>query len=395
MPFLRPATFCLLGIVFFTASMYAVAAPTFSPEEAGKHLPATIGEFKATSPVTPFDPVSEEKFGDFNIISASTRSYRSKSGENFFVALVVTRSDSSAYSLLTNMGCVGDGVGEREALPGLENRSCLTRARAFFAKGRVYVNVDTRKGEPISPGALKDLSQLLSEPLDRSEEDIPALVKHLPDWQNFEHRISYLVNPITLKRVLNYHPVLDAISIEGSAETVIGNYDGQRLVIVEFNTPQIATTNDQDIVAKINELKASIPPVGLPLPPAYRRVGNYAVFVFDAPNEQAANQLIDQVKYQQVVQWLGENPFAYEAATREFTETTLGVFVSVVKTSGLAIAACLAVGGLFGALLFRSRRAQQRAAEAYTDAGAMLRLNLDEMTPESDPARPLGSGNPQ
>ena len=129
------------------------------------------------------------------------------------------------------------------------------------------------------------------------------------------------------------------------------------------------------------------------MPSAYRRVGNYAVFVFDAPSEQAANQLIDQVKYQQVVQWLGENPFSYEQATREFTETTLGVFVSVVKASGLALVTCLAVGGFFGTLLFRVRRSQQRAREAYADSDAMLRLNLDELTPESDPARLLGRGN--
>ena len=95
----------------------------------------------------------------------------------------------------------------------------------------------------------------------------------------------------------------------------------------------------------------------------------------------------------QIVQWLGENPFAYEQATREFTETTLGVFVAVVKASGLALVGCLAVGGFFGALLFSLRRAQQRAKEAYSDSDAMLRLNLDELTPESDPARVLGRGN--
>ena len=129
------------------------------------------------------------------------------------------------------------------------------------------------------------------------------------------------------------------------------------------------------------------------MPTAYRRVGNYAVFVFDAPNPEAANRLIDQVKYQQVVQWLGHNPFAYEQATREFTETTLGVLVAVVKASGLALVACLAAGGFFGALLFRFRRAQQRAREAYADSDAMLRLNLDELTPENDPGRLLGRGN--
>jgi hypothetical protein len=121
-------------------------------------------------------------------------------------------------------------------------------------------------------------------------------------------------------------------------------------------------------------------------------VGNYAVFVFDAPSEPVGNELIDQVKYQQVVQWLGDNPYAYEEATREFTETTLGVFVSVVKASGLALVTCFAVGGFFGALLFSRRRARQRNVEAYTDAGGMLRLNLDEMTPEIDPARLIGPG---
>ena len=119
---------------------------------------------------------------------------------------------------------------------------------------------------------------------------------------------------------------------------------------------------------------------------------NYAVFVFDAPTPEAANQLTDQVKYQQVVQWLGNDPYVYERATREFTETTLGVFVSVVKASGLALVTCLAVGGFFGALLFSRRRSRQRNVEAYTDAGGMLRLNLDEMTPEIDPARLIGPG---
>ena len=128
------------------------------------------------------------------------------------------------------------------------------------------------------------------------------------------------------------------------------------------------------------------------MPTAYRRVGNYSVFVFGAPNQEAANNLIGQVKYEQMVQWLGKNPYRYERALREFSETTLGVFVNVVKGSGLALVSCLAVGGLIGGLMFIRRRAQQRDAEAYSDAGAMLRLNLDDLTPEIDSARLLGRG---
>lgn len=393
MPFWRAARPVFLGLILLLASTSVLAGPAFPPDEAGKHLPAVLGEFKATSSAVNFEEISEDKIRSFTPISAAIRSYRSKNGEILFVALVVTRSDSIAYSLLTNSGCPG-GIGAQDAtLPGLETKSCVFPARVKFAKGPVYVEVEIKKGHPLAPDALENLARLLAETLDKGEGDIPALVKHLPDWQNVQHRILYAVSLDTLKKALDNQTVLDVVSFEGGAAAVVAQYEAGSLAIVEFNTPQIATTNDHNIAAKINELRAAIPPLGKSAPSAYRRIGNYAVFVFDAPSPEVANQLIDQVKYQQVVQWLGENPFSYEKATREFTETTLGVFVSVVKASGLALVGCLTVGGFLGTLLFSLRRAQQRAREAYADSDAMLRLNLDELTPESNPARLLGRGH--
>jgi hypothetical protein len=152
---------------------------------------------------------------------------------------------------------------------------------------------------------------------------------------------------------------------------------------VEFNTPQLAAENDQLISTRIQQLWE----LGQPAPTAYRRVGNYLVFVFGTPDEQTAKQLIDQVKYEQVVQWLGENPNILKEAERRYVETTLGVFLTVIKTSGVAAVACLAVGGLFGALLFARRRAQQKAGEVFSDAGGMVRLNIDELTAETNPSR--------
>ena len=159
-------------------------------------------------------------------------------------------------------------------------------------------------------------------------------------------------------------------------------------MIVEFNTPQLAGDNDRRIIEKIHELWNQ----GQPAPTAYRRVGNYSVFVFNAPNDQTANQLIDQVKYEQVVQWLGDNPNWLKDAQRRYTETTLGVFVSVVKASGVAAVLCFGIGGFFGALLFARRRAQQKRAEAYSDAGGMMRLNLDEIAAETNTGKLIGSG---
>src|SRR4029434_9231594 len=101
------------------------------------------------------------------------------------------------------------------------------------------------------------------------------------------------------------------------------------------------------------------------------------------------NALIDQVKYEQVVQWLGDDPHLYQRLQRYFTQTSAGVFVAVLKSSGLSLLFCLAAGALIGTMMFRHRRAQRAAA--YSDAGGSVRLNLDELTGPVN-KRPVISG---
>lgn len=206
------------------------------------------------------------------------------------------------------------------------------------------------------------------------DEDIPILVKHLPNWESVQQQAKYVVNLDDLKRAVPNQPVFDAVSFEGGTEAVTASYGQSQLAIVEFSTPQFSVDNDQRIAAKIQELKAQ----SQPAPTAYRRVGNYSVFVFNGKDEASANQLIDQVQYQKTVQWLGEDPHLYQKLQRYFTETSAGVLVAVLKSSGLSLIACLALGGLLGFLLFRQRRAQ--SAAAYSDAGGSVRLNLDQLT---------------
>jgi hypothetical protein len=171
-------------------------------------------------------------------------------------------------------------------------------------------------------------------------------------------------------------PVLSAVRGDGNADAAFAKIGSSKVLLVEFHTPQLATENDQRIIARIQELWR----LGQRAPTAYRRVGNYAVFVFDAPDEQTAKQLIDQVKYEQVVSWLGENPNILREAQERYVDTTLGVLVTVLKASGYALVGCLGIGGLIGGLLFTYRRSQQKEVSAYSDAGGMLRLNLDELT---------------
>lgn len=372
---LRPVVLLLAVFAFATAA-------EMTTKEAGNRLTDKIGDFRATSPVAVSDLLPGEQLSFYSAVSPGKRKYESSKGDVVSATLFVTTSEASAYALLTKMGCsvVSSSDG---AVTELGTKQCVSPAKLQFARGVVFMQLENEEGA--NADVLEDFARAIAPTLDAGEGKIPVLVKHLPGWPNVENKIFYAVTQPGLKEIVTNQPILDEVNFTGGAEAVVENYGTQRLMLIEFNTASLATDNDVRIKAKLSELRAQ----GQPAPTTYRRVGNYAVFVFDGTDEQTANLLVDQVKYQQVVQWLGHNPFSHEQATREFTETTLGVFVSVVKASGLALAATLAVGGFFGAMLFRFRRSQQRAREAYADSDAMLRLNIDELTPETDPARLL------
>lgn len=385
---------CPALVFLFLLSIVAVSAQDFPTNPAAKLLPNQLGDFRAVGPVKSIEKIKIDRTDERNgVTSWAGRSYISPDGSRFSALLMSTGSDSGAYAVLSESRrrseSSGNEGGTGNAEVGTAGYSLWDGSynNLSFFKGRVFANVK-EEGKSTGTKQLADFARTLAETLDRGEGEIPVLVKHLPNWEEARRLALYVVSVETLRDQFGAQSVFSAVDFVGGAEAVAAQYGNSELIIVEFNTPQLATDNDQRITAKLQELRNQ----GQPVPTAYRRVGNYSVFVFDAPSELAANQLIDQVKYEQMVQWLGENPYLYERALREFTQTTLGVFVNVVKGSGLALVSCLAVGGLFGGLLFIRRRAQQRDAEAYSDAGAMLRLNLDEMTPEVDPARLLGRG---
>jgi len=228
-----------------------------------------------------------------------------------------------------------------------------------------------------------------AKPPTSNEDDIPVLIKHLPPPEEAQKNAVYLDSFSDLEKLGLQHPVLSAVESGGDADAALATYAPSKVLIIEFHTPQLAADNDQRIITRIRELWR----LGQPAPTAYRRVGNYSVFVFDAPDEQTAKHLIDQIKYEQTVQWLGDNPNILKEAERRYVNTTLGVLVAVLKASGYAALLCLGVGGLIGGLLFSYRRSQQKAATAYSDAGGMLRLNLDELSAETNASRLLRERN--
>jgi hypothetical protein len=312
--------------------------------------------------------------------------YLSADGDKFLVEMVRLRDDSGAYSLLTlATKKMKTEAGSQDLRGGDVGTASLIGARSvMFFCGQTFARVTNESRNNSQPAI--DLARLLAATLDKGEDDIPVLVKHLPDWQTAQRNALYAVNMGALRDALTSQPILDALSFEGGTEAVTANYGQSQLLIVEFSTPQFSIENDQRILARIQELKTQ----GQAVPTAYRRVGNYSVFVFNAPDEKTANELIDQVKYEKVIQWLGEDPYLYERVQRYVAQTSAGVLVAVLKSSGLSLLICFGLGTLSGALLFRHRRAQQAAL--YSDAGGAVRLNLDELTGASNSHRLLRRG---
>ena len=337
-------------------------------------LPAETGKFKRVKSDLEPSGITYLVKGTTPVESERAE-YAAPDGERFNVEIITFAQEGKAYELLSlaatalRSGRTPVDITDVAGVAGYASGDEL----AFF-KGVHFVRIKSVKPVANTSNMIA-LAQSLSEPLEQGDGEIPVLVKHLPNPEEAQKTAVYVNSIDTLERHLP-HPVLTAVKGDGNADAAIASYGPSQVLIVEFNTPQLASENDRRINARIQELWK----LGQPAPTAYKRVGNYSVFVFNAPDDQTAKQLIDQVHYEQVVSWLGENPNILRRAEQRYINTTLGVLVTVLKASGYALIACLGLGGLVGALLFSYRRSQQKDFNAYSDAGGMMRLNLDEMS---------------
>lgn len=364
----------------------AVDSPEILPRAVGKYRKARV--LTRASATEPENLVGAGAASD--TIDTQIAEYAGSNGFKASVQIERFRQDAYAYQALSILR-VNSSATTREAQllgdPG--TAGFQTPAELAFCKGAYLVRIKNTSGR--GSISLLELAQGIGSGLDKGEGDVPVLVKHLPTPDEAQRSVVYLnsfVDQDLSKLPLQNQSVFTAINSGGNADAAVATYGASKLLIIEFNTPQLAADNDRRIISRIQELWK----LGEPAP-AYRRVGNYSVFVFDAPDEPTARQLIDQVKYEQVVQWLGENPNIFKEAERRYINTTLGVLVAVLKASGYALVTCLGLGGLFGGLLFSYRRSQQKAVTAFSDAGGMLRLNLDDMTPKTEPSRLLQERN--
>ena len=375
-----------VGLLLFSLLLVESAAQVPS-DDGAKTLPDRVGEFTARQPsrtfTPPFAPLTEE---DFQIVSSSEREYTSADGTRYLIRFFNTRSNSAAYALLTRLTDKQAFAAAPESL-GVLGVSEPNRIR--FVKGTTLIDV-FNSGTRTDEEALASFARLLREIPEGAAGELPVLVQHLPDFEKVSEKTSYAVSLPALQSATGSRPVLDALSFDGGTEAVTATYGDTRLVIVEFTTPQYAADNDARVTQRIAQLRAG----AMPTPSAYQRIGNYSVFVFDAPDEVAARNLLGGVKYEKEVRWLGRNPRIHEQAVREYSVTMGGAILASFKITALSLLLSLGMGGIIGGAIFlMRRRALDADGAVYSDAGGMVRLNLNELQAEKNPARLLGSRN--
>ncbi|CAN5697564.1 hypothetical protein BH20ACI4_BH20ACI4_29320 [soil metagenome] len=213
-------------------------------------------------------------------------------------------------------------------------------------------------------------------------DGIPVLIKHLPDWENARNSASLITSADELKNALGERPVFDSIEFIGGTEAVTAPYPEGKLLIVEYSTPQASADIDNKINQRLAETLSN-PPV------FYRRIGNYNVFLFDGTDETAANALFDQIKYEKTVQWLGEDPTLLQKAERAIVKGTADMFLSTATAIIFGLGFAVLTGIIVGLIFFRIREQQRASMKEFSDAGGMIRLNLDQLTPDISPNRLL------
>jgi hypothetical protein len=210
-------------------------------------------------------------------------------------------------------------------------------------------------------------------PQEVSEDDgVPVLVKHLPEWERVRGEAVFATDKAGLEAALGARPIFALLEFSPGTEAATAPYPAGKLLIVEYTSPQAASAADVELQRFISE--------GSGEAIAYRRIGNYAVLVLDVTDAEAASRLMDQVKYEKTVQWLGEDPNLARRLERYLAATTRDILLSTVLVITFGLGLSVIAGIVAGFIFFRVRDQKRLQWQRFSDGGGLTRLNLDELT---------------
>lgn len=423
----RPATLALILILIAPLAVGArqsykpvagaEVVPLATSTPPAQLLPFHLAGVLATSEVKEFQQdtlrelVSEAAtiYQEYKVISAASREYARVRVDVFH-----TQNQFAAFGLFSFVaGTPKDQPATQE--PG--NGSARLQGEMVFWKGNFFVRLRDATVRPsrassaahealaraiadaiVAPGAGVKYPPLLdslptasimpgSERYFLGPESLNAELKHGREMFDFVGETEAATAEYIQDRGLNSGTAQAAAQNQPAVGTRSGPMPGSavptsslpmKLVIVECHTPEFAT----DEMARVTGYISSLPEIEQQQI-VFKRTGNYIVAAVNAGDREFAEGLINSVQYPYTVKWLRNplwptnDPFRVQKAADMLLSTfgLLGLILLIVLTGGT----------VFGTTVFLKRRKQQR--EVFSDAGGMLRLDIEPFVLALPPKR--------
>lgn len=304
-----------------------------------------------------------DAYKEYRIVSAFSREYGPARVDVF-----VSEDRFAAFGLFTY------GSGKEKA---------LLRDGTAFHKGNYFVRVveaSRQKGAALASLHVRLAREIAARIKTDGQEDArPPLLDSLPREFMLGESEQYFLGPASIEAYVEGGG--DMIGFAGDAEAAMAEYrkvasdsagtaarPGLKLIVVEYHTPPFAT----EALGRLNDYINSLPEQERDRI-IVRREGNYIVQATNVEDREFAEQLMAAIEYPYTVKWLRDpllptnDPFRQRKAA-EMLLSTFGIL-------GVILMTVLVVGVGFGTVIFMKRRKQQQ--EIFSDAGGMLRLDLD------------------
>lgn len=201
--------------------------------------------------------------------------------------------------------------------------------------------------------SVEDLRQFFANLPKLEQSPLPTLMTDLPKQDLVANSERYIVGPVSLDRFFpGMAPSVAAFHL--GAEAQVGKFKTAKglltLAIFDYPTPNMARERDQEF-QKIPGAMA-------------RRVGPLVALTINPPDADAAERILDQVRYEQNITW-------NEKVPENQAKSTLKFLVSAFYFAGLMIALCLVAGLIYGGTRVLSRKLNRGQ-----DPDAMITLHL-------------------
>ncbi|MBN8724520.1 MAG: hypothetical protein J0M03_16410 [Acidobacteria bacterium] len=324
----------------------------------------------------------QELYQEYGIEGLASRQYG-----DFLVKVLWAKYPTQVYGLYT---FYRDPIADKTDF-GTEGDLDVVEGKIIFWQGTRFVQVLNEKADRSAKTTenMFKLAQALSDKITALDQKVlvapdielakklPSVIRNLPTGSLNLRTARYILGPKALAILAKRDTTHYEFYPNFGTEVAYANYnqsDGETsLLVIEHHTPQQSIAAFKRLTDYRNSLSAAEQAKLL-----LKREGNYIIEANNFASQQAAEKIVNGVEYGYVVKWLHQDvPIGNGRSVASEAAKTAKILVSVFGLIGVALIVAIIGGIMMGLSIFYFRRRNKVLVEAFSDAGGMMRLNLD------------------